>query len=169
MTDLPESGLSHLRDGDAGPESCMVDVSAKLESDREALARAIVRFPSTDLRDRALAGGGPKGPIAEVARVAGILAAKRTGELIPMCHPLGLDHVEVSFAAEGSAGIEVRCRARLRARTGVEMEAMTGAAVAALTIYDMVKALDKGIRIEAVELLEKRGGKSGHWIAETGS
>ncbi len=142
----------------------MVDVSAKAITPREALARARVSFPSDGLRDQALCGGGPKGPIAEVARVAGILAAKRTGEMIPMCHPLGLDHVEVTLAAQGSASIELRCRAATTGRTGVEMEAMTGAAVAALTVYDMVKGMDKGIRIEVVELLKKRGGKSGEWV-----
>lgn len=170
MTDPEEPELTHLREGPHGPEARMVDVSAKETTEREALARARVTFPDPATRDRALQGGGPKGPIAEVARVAAMLAAKRTGELIPMCHPLGLDHLEVEVRAAGEASIEVRCRARVRARTGVEMEAMTGAAVGALTVYDMVKGLDKGVRIEAVELLEKRGGKSGDWVAgERGS
>jgi cyclic pyranopterin phosphate synthase len=100
--------------------------------------------------------------VTEVAREDGILAAKRTSELIPMCHSLGLDHVEILFAP-GKDHLEVSCRASNRGRTGVEMEAMVGASVAALTVYDMVKALDHGIAIEKVELLEKRGGKSGTW------
>ena len=147
----------------------MVDVGGKRATARSALARACVRFPRGVL-SRALAGNGTKGPIAEVARAAGMLAAKRTGELIPMCHPLGLDHVEIRFMAhaghrDGRTGdvLEIRCRASCRARTGVEMEALVGAAVAALTVYDMTKGLEKGIAIERIELLEKRGGRSGTW------
>ena len=98
----------------------------------------------------------------EVARVAGILAAKRTGELIPMCHPLGLDHVEIQFEGAGER-LEIRCRAACHGRTGVEMEALTGAAIAALTVIDMTKALDPSISIECIELLEKSGGSSGTW------
>lgn len=141
----------------------MVDVSGKAITEREALARARIVFPDGTLRDSLMAGDGPKGPIVEVARVAGIQAAKRTGELIPMCHPLGLDGVEVRIQPEGEDAVEVTCRARVAGKTGVEMEAMVGASIAALTVYDMVKGVDKGIRIEAVELLEKRGGKSGTW------
>ncbi|TDJ75260.1 MAG: cyclic pyranopterin monophosphate synthase MoaC [Planctomycetota bacterium] len=166
--DAPEEShgpaLSHVTGGSRGPESRMVDVSGKPTTPRRALARAVVRFPAGRLAGL-LAGGGPKGPIEEVARAAGILAAKRTGELIPMCHPLGLDHVEITFRDLGSDRLEVRCGASCTGRTGVEMESMVGAAVAALTVYDMTKALDKGIRIEAVELLEKSGGKSGTWRA----
>lgn len=146
----------------------MIDVGEKVVTERRALARARVRFPPGVLA-RVLAGSGPKGPLEEVARVAGILAAKRTGDLIPMCHPLGLDHVEVTFDTPGEDLLEVRCAASCRARTGVEMEAMVGASVAALTVYDMAKGVDKGIRIEAVELLEKSGGKSGTWRAADGS
>jgi cyclic pyranopterin phosphate synthase len=149
----------------------MVDVGAKPITERSALARARVRFPAR-LLDLVLRRGGPKGPVTEVARAAGLLAAKRTGDLIPMCHPLGLDHVEILFEpersrrrgrAERSQFLEVLCRARTRGRTGVEMEALVGAAVAALTIYDMVKGLDHSISIERVELVEKRGGRSGVW------
>jgi cyclic pyranopterin phosphate synthase len=140
----------------------MVDVGAKPPSDRRAVARALVEFPAA-LLATVLAGAGPKGPVQEVARVAGILAAKRTAELIPMCHGLALDHVEIGFEVRGPGLLEVRCEVRCRAATGVEMEAMTGAAVAALTVYDMVKGLDKAIRLGAVELLEKSGGKSGTW------
>ena len=140
----------------------MVDVGKKVPSSRWALARARVAFPPGVLA-RVLSDQGPKGPIEEVARCAGILAAKRTAELIPMCHPLGLDHVELVFEPQDGDFLEIRCRASCEGRTGVEMEALTGAALAALTVYDMTKALDHGIRIESLELLEKGGGKSGTW------
>jgi len=143
----------------------MVDVGKKAATAREAVARARLVFPP-GLRDRVWRGDGPKGPIGEVARVAGILAAKRTSELVPMCHGLSLEHVEVELEPLGRDRLEVRCRARTTGRTGVEMEAMVGASLAALTVYDMTKALSKGIAIESVELLEKRGGKSGHWKRE---
>ena len=161
---MSDSELSHLEEQEGGARSRMVDVSQKPVTARAATARALVRFPHGRLR-AVLDGAGPKGPIEEVARSAGLLAAKRTGELIPMCHPLGLDHLEITFAADTSEAdtLEIRCTARCQGRTGVEMEAMTGAAVAALTVYDMTKALDHGIRIERVELLEKSGGKSGTW------
>ncbi|MEE2941065.1 MAG: cyclic pyranopterin monophosphate synthase MoaC [Planctomycetota bacterium] len=156
------AGLSHIETGPEGARSRMVDVGAKEATARSALARALVVFPEGELAS-ILAGGGPKGPIEEVARVAGILAAKDTGRLIPMCHPLGLDLVEVHLEDLGDDRLEVLCRASCTGRTGVEMEAMVGASVAALTVYDMTKALSKGIRIEGVELLEKTGGKSGAW------
>ncbi len=155
--------LSHIEtSADGTRQSRMVDVGGKPVTERSALARSLVEFPP-GLLGTILAGGGPKGPIEEVARVAGILAAKRTGDLIPMCHPLGLDLVEITFLAVSEDILEVRCRASCTGRTGVEMEAMTGAAIAALTVYDMTKAASKGIRIGAVELLEKSGGKSGLW------
>ncbi len=140
----------------------MVDVSAKTVTLRTATARARVVFPSP-VAASILRSGGPKGPIEEIARAAGVLAAKRTSDLIPLCHPLGLDSVDVEFAPHGKRAIEVRCTAVCTGKTGVEMEAMVGAAVAALTVYDMTKALDHGITIESVELIEKRGGKSGLW------
>lgn len=156
-------GLSHIKaSAEGGAHSVMVDVSGKPVTGRTALARAVVEFPTGLLGD-ILASGGPKGPIEEVARVAGILAAKRTGDLIPMCHPLGLDVVEVEFAQFGPDRLEIRCKTACSGRTGVEMEAMAGASIAALTVYDMTKALAKGIRIEAIELLEKTGGKNGPW------
>lgn len=163
------AGLSHVGEGPGGPEARMVDVGAKPVTAREALARARVRFPAGRL-GAVLAEGGPKGPIGEVARTAGILAAKRTGELIPMCHPLGLDVVEIHLAPDpGDPDVlEIRCRTACRGRTGVEMEALVGATVAALTVYDMTKALDHGIVIERAELLEKRGGRSGHWKRAAG-
>ncbi len=157
--------LSHLRKAEDGSrsEARMVDVSEKPVTARRALATASVRFPP-GLLDGLLAKGGPKGPIEEVARVAGIQAAKRTGELIPMCHPLGLDLCDVRFRASGDV-LEVRCEVRCSGRTGVEMEALTGASVAALTVIDMTKALTKDLRVEEVRLLEKDGGKSGSWRA----
>jgi len=155
-------GLSHIEAGPAGARSRMVDVGGKDVTARSALARAVVAFPEGELTS-ILAGGGPKGPIEEVARVAGILAAKDTGRLIPMCHPLGLDLVEIRFDELDGDRLEVLCRASCSGRTGVEMEAMVGASVAALTVYDMTKAISKGIRIEGVELVEKTGGKSGTW------
>jgi cyclic pyranopterin phosphate synthase len=144
----------------------MVDVGSKAVTAREALAEAWLRFPP-GVRARILAGAGPKGPVTEVARVAGIQAAKRTAELIPMCHSLGLDSVEVLFEAPGDdpERLRITCRTRCQGRTGVEMEAMTGAAVAALTVYDMTKALSKEIELERVRLLSKKGGKSGVWRA----
>lgn len=162
--DSSPEDLGHVRMTSEGAEAQMIDVSAKTVTNRTALARAVVVFPEGVL-PRLRAGQGPKGPIEETARIAGILAAKRTGELIPMCHPLGLNHVSIEFEERGPNRLEVRCRTACAERTGVEMEAMLGASVAALTIYDMAKGLDKGIRIEAVELLEKSGGKSGLWQA----
>jgi len=142
----------------------MVDVSAKPASLREACAEAVVRFPR-GLLARVRRGAGPKGPVEEVARVAGVMAAKRTHELVPMCHPLALDWVELVCAPRGADRLVLSCRTRCRGATGVEMEALTGAAIAALTVYDMTKALDPRISIERVRLLEKRGGKRGHWQA----
>lgn len=160
-----DEGLSHVRrDADGAAQSRMVDVGAKAVSARVAVARARVAFPP-GLLERVERDGGPKGPVHEVARVAGILAAKRTGEWIPMCHPLALDHVSITFSRPEPDLLEIRCEASCTGRTGVEMEAMTGASAAALTIYDMTKGMDHGIRIAGVELLEKRGGKSGHWRA----
>jgi cyclic pyranopterin phosphate synthase len=166
----PGTGLSHIASG-AGEraEACMVDVGGKPVTARSALARARVVFPSGVLAE-IRSGAGPKGSLEallETARTAAILAAKRTGELIPMCHPLGLDFVEVLFEVTGEDTLEVRCRAACTGRTGVEMEAMCGASLAALTIYDMTKALTKGIRVESLELLEKSGGKSGLWTSES--
>lgn len=158
-------GLSHVRTtADGRAAAHMVDVGTKPVRARSATALAAVRFPP-GLLARVLAGRGPKGAVEEIARAAGILAAKRTGELIPLCHPLGLDHVAIEFRARGEGVLEVRCRAACRGRTGVEMEALVGASLAALTIYDMTKSLDPAIVIERVALLEKRGGKSGLWRA----
>jgi cyclic pyranopterin phosphate synthase len=146
--------LSHF---DEAGQARMVDVGAKAETRREAVASAFV-----ELNEAVLAAlpQNPKGNPLEVARFAGIQAAKRTSELIPMCHPLALTFVDVQ-AQVVAEGVEIRATAATVAGTGVEMEAMTAAAVAALTVYDMTKALDKGIRIREIVLLSKTGGKSG--------
>jgi len=148
--------LSHY---DRAGRATMVDVSAKAETRRTARAYAFVKMRPAVLRQL---GGNPKGDPLEVARVAGIMAAKRTSELIPMCHPIGLAHSDVE-AAIVRGGVRILATATTTAPTGVEMEALTAAAVAALTVYDMTKALDKGIEIQDVYLLEKTGGKSGDW------
>ena len=141
----------------------MVDVSAKEATERLARASGLVRMRAETLGlilDRGMA----KGDVLEVARLAGIMAAKRTGDLIPLCHPLALSKVEVAVeAAEG--GLSVTARVKTTGPTGVEMEALTAASVACLTIYDMLKAAEKGMVIEAVRLREKTGGKSGDWRA----
>ena len=146
--------LSHY---DEAGNARMVDVSGKPETRRTASARAFVRMSRSVLK---ALPDNPKGNPLEVARVAGIQAAKKTSELIPMCHPLLLTHVDVSTTIRKD-GVLIRSTVALTGRTGVEMEALTAAAVAALTIYDMTKALDKGITIENIELEEKTGGKSG--------
>ena len=148
--------LSHY---DSAGRATMVDVSAKTETRRTARAHAFVKMRSAVLRQL---GDNPKGDPLEVARLAGIMAAKRTSELIPMCHPIGLAHSDVE-ASIVRGGIRILATATTTAPTGVEMEALTAATVAALTVYDMTKALDKGIEIQDVYLLEKTGGRSGDW------
>lgn len=144
----------------------MVDVGAKAATRREAEAEAKVFFSAAAF-ERIQRGDLPKGALAEPARLAGILAAKRTSEWIPLCHPLFLDSVSVDIRLLPEAqAMEIRCTARCTGKTGVEMEAMVGAAAAALTVYDMTKALDKGSRIEGLRLLRKSGGKSGEWQAQ---
>ena len=157
---MSESELTHLgADGRAE----MVDVSDKDVTQRRAAARAVVRVtPQT--AQLVVAGDAPKGDVIGVARIAGIQAAKRTHELIPLCHQLPLSFVGVEATIDIEAGvIELTAEARTTARTGVEMEALTAASVAALTIYDMVKGVERGAVIERIELLEKSGGRSGHW------
>ncbi len=156
------SELTHL---DGKGAARMVDVGAKEPTARRAVARAVVRVsPATAAA--VAAGDAPKGDVLGTARIAGIQAAKRTGELIPLCHPLVLDHVDVEARVEADGAIVIEASAAVQARTGVEMEAMTAAAVAALTVYDMVKGLERGARIEAVQLMEKSGGRSGHWTRD---
>jgi cyclic pyranopterin phosphate synthase len=152
--------LTHL---DEHGDARMVDVGGKPVTARRAVARAIVRMAPETARIVA-AGDAPKGDVLGVARVAGIMAAKKTGELIPLCHPMGLDHVDVDGVVDVEAGtVTVTASAGVTARTGVEMEAMTAASVAALTIYDMVKGVERGVVIEEVALLEKSGGAGGTW------
>lgn len=142
----------------------MVDVSAKPETARAATARGRVRMAAATLEAVGSAGGAGKGDVIAVAELAGIMAAKRTGDLIPLCHPIGLDSVSVRIAADAALpGLIVTAETRCTGRTGVEMEAMTAVSVACLTIYDMLKAIDRGMAIEAVELVAKSGGKSGDW------
>jgi len=156
---MPER-LTHV---DESGSARMVDVSAKPVTERRAVAQAVVSM-SAETAAAVLAGDAPKGDVLGVARIAGVQAAKRTGELIPLCHPLGLDHVDVEASVDADAGtITLTATAAVAARTGVEMEAMTAAAVAALTVYDMVKGLERGVEIASVALLEKSGGRSGHW------
>ncbi len=150
--------FSHLdRDGQAR----MVDVAEKPVTARSATAGAIV-FLSAEAFDKVAAGETAKGNLFAVARIAGIMAAKRTAELIPLCHPLALSHVRIEFEIDAAETcIRIRATCRVAAQTGVEMEAMTAATVAALTIYDMCKAVDRAIRIGDVRLIEKSGGRSG--------
>jgi cyclic pyranopterin phosphate synthase len=148
--------LSHYVESGAAR---MVDVSAKTETRRTARAHAFVHVRRSVLRKLP---SNPKGNPLEVARIAGIMSAKRTSEMIPLCHPLPLSHVDVDLKVE-SAGIRITSTASTTAQTGVEMEALTAAAVAALTVYDMTKALDKSIEIQDLYLLEKTGGKSGDY------
>ncbi len=155
--------LTHLgRGGDAR----MVDVSAKAATEREAIAEGRVVM-TTQTLDVVLAGNAKKGDVLGAARIAGIMAAKRTHELIPLCHPLPVSNIAVDIEPERKLpGLNVRARVKVIGPTGVEMEALTAVAVACLTIYDMVKALERGMRIEGLRLLEKRGGKSGPYRAK---
>jgi cyclic pyranopterin phosphate synthase len=158
MSDEPK--LTHL---DESGSARMVDVGAKPETERVARARAVLTM-SPDAAAAVVAGDAPKGDVLGTARLAGVQAAKRTAELIPLAHPLPLTLVDVLAEVEESAGrITLIAEARTVARTGVEMEAMTAAAVAALTVYDMVKGVERGVTIERVELVHKSGGRSGEW------
>jgi len=141
----------------------MVDVGDKPTTERRAVARALVKV-SPETAHKVLAGDAPKGDVLGVARIAGIQAAKRTAELIPLCHPLPLSFVGVDGEVDADAGeIVLTAEARTTGQTGVEMEALTAASVAALTVYDMVKGIERGAEIASVQLLEKSGGKSGEW------
>lgn len=156
------SGLTHF---DAEGRAVMVDVSAKAESERLAVARASITMAPETLA-RIEAGSIGKGDVLAVARLAGIMAAKRTGELIPLCHPIPLTAVSVDLACDRArSAVDITARCRTVGRTGVEMEAMTAATVAALTVYDMCKAIDRAMRIGEVRLTHKSGGKSGTYEA----
>jgi cyclic pyranopterin monophosphate synthase len=154
------SGLTHFN---ARGEAQMVDVGAKDETHRVAVASGRIRLAAATL-DRILAGGHAKGDVIGVARLAGIMGAKRTADLIPLCHPLALTRVEVDFTPEPDVpALACRAMVETRGRTGVEMEALTAVQVALLTVYDMCKAVDRGMTITDVGLEEKRGGRSGDW------
>lgn len=162
MTADDEAKLSHIDETGAAR---MVDVSAKDDTAREAVAEGyVVMQPATLALIQE--GGIPKGDVIAVARIAGVMAAKRTSDLIPMCHPLPITGVTVDLAPAGDDRIHIRATVKTTGKTGVEMEALTAVGVAALTVYDMCKAVDRGMRIEGVRLLEKRGGKSGEWRAD---
>jgi cyclic pyranopterin phosphate synthase len=155
--------LTHL---DASGAARMVDVGAKEATERRARARATVRM-SPGTAAAVAAGDAPKGDVLGTARIAGIQAAKRTAELIPLAHPLPLTFVDVTGRIEADSGtIELEAEARVIGRTGVELEAMTACAAAALTVYDMVKGLERGVAIERIELVAKAGGRSGEWRRE---
>ena len=153
------SGLTHF---DAQGAATMVDVSAKAETARSATARArVVMQPATLAVIRA--GSAAKGDVLGVARLAGIMAAKRTAELIPLCHPLPISAVAVSLEPDGEDAVAIEASVRTTGRTGVEMEALTAASVAALTVYDMCKAIDRSMRVDGLRVVHKAGGKSGEF------
>ncbi|NJK79233.1 MAG: cyclic pyranopterin monophosphate synthase MoaC [Chloroflexaceae bacterium] len=168
MNEADTPRLSHL---DEQGHAQMVDVGAKPETQREAVARGAVLMQPATLR-LIVAGALPKGDVLAVARVAGIMAAKRTPDLIPLCHTLLLTNVAVDFTPQHATAdtpdstLHIEALVRTRGQTGVEMEALTAVSVAALTIYDMCKAVDKGMRISDIRLVQKRGGQSGAWVLE---
>lgn len=157
-TDHGAEGLTHVR---ADGAVHMVDVSEKVPTSRRAVAQASV-ITRPEVIQQIVAGGLPKGEVLAVARIAGIMAAKRTPDLVPLCHPLPITGVEVDLEANGDR-VEIRAVVKTVGVTGVEMEALTAASVAALTVYDMIKAVDKAAIITDVRVLEKEGGKSGPW------
>jgi cyclic pyranopterin monophosphate synthase len=161
MTNMSDK-LTHFN---AAGEAHMVDVGSKAETARRAVATGLTRMQADTLQ-RVVEGTASKGDVIGIARIAAIQAAKRTGDLIPLCHPIPLTHVDVSFEVNAAEKF-VRCTAiaETQGRTGVEMEAMTAVSIALLTLYDMLKAVDRGMIIERIQLLEKLGGKSGHWRA----
>lgn len=155
LTHLDDSGRPH-----------MVDVSAKPETGRSAVARGRVTTLRSTL-DLALSGAGAKGDVLRTAELAGVMAAKKTGDLVPLCHPLPLTSVLVTITPdEALPGFAVTAEVRTVGRTGVEMEALTAVSIACLTLYDMLKSVDRGMLIEAIELVEKKGGRSGEWRRE---
>jgi cyclic pyranopterin monophosphate synthase len=154
--------LTHLR---SSGEANMVDVSAKPATERIAVAEGRVVMAAKTL-DLVRKGDAKKGDVLGVARLAGIMAAKRTHELIPLCHPLAVSQIEVDIEPDTKLpGVRVKARVKVSGKTGVEMEALTAVSVACLTVYDMVKAVERGMRIEGIRLVEKSGGKSGHYRA----
>lgn len=161
--------MSDLTHFNARGEAHVVDVGDKAETERLAVAEGRIRMRPETL-ERIVAGTHGKGDVLGVARVAGIMGAKRTSELVPLCHPVALTSVEVDLEPEAdTAAVRCSARAETRGRTGVEMEALAAVQVALLTVYDMCKAVDRGMTIDGVRLLEKRGGKSGTWRADDDS
>lgn len=160
-TEEHPGGLSHL---DAAGAARMVDVTEKGDTARVAVAEAVVRMKPETLA-LIQSGGMPKGDVLATARIAGIMAAKRTPDLIPLCHPLPITGASVELIPDGEDALRITATVKTTGKTGVEMEALTAASVAALTVYDMCKAVEKGMTIEGIRLLEKRGGKSGEWRA----
>src|SRR4030088_830526 len=160
MSDDPR--LTHL---DEHGEARMVDVGGKPVTERRAVPRATAPM-SPEAAQLVVAGDAPKGDVLGTARIAGVMAAKRTGELIPLCHPLALSKVTLDITTDSKLpGCVVRATVKVTGPTGVEMEALTAVSVACLTIYDMIKAVERGVRIEGIHLVEKKGGKSGHYRA----
>jgi cyclic pyranopterin monophosphate synthase len=160
MTGNRSKILTHI---DQGGAARMVDVSPKPATERIAVAAGFVRMTAATL-ELVLSGNARKGDVLGAARIAGIMAAKRTHELIPLCHPLAISKAEVEITPE-SGGLSVQATVKVTGQTGVEMEALTAVSVACLTVYDMIKAVERGVTIEAIRLVEKRGGKSGHYRA----
>ncbi len=160
---MADASLTHF---DLTGQAHMVDVGAKDETARVAVAAGTIRMQAATLA-LIQAGNARKGDVLGIARIAGIMGAKRTADLIPLCHPIALTRVTVDFHVDPDAGaVECTARAQTRGRTGVEMEALMAVQVALLTIYDMCKAADRGMTIDGVRLLEKHGGKSGDWVAD---
>jgi len=161
-TNLWKPAMSELSHFDTGGASRMVDVGGKMITHRLARASGLVRMAAETLalvRNKKAA----KGDVLEVARLGGIMAAKRTAELIPLCHPLPLESVAIDFAFPDESSLRIEATVQVEAKTGVEMEALTAVSVAALTVYDMCKSVDRGMSIERIQLEEKAGGRSGHW------
>lgn len=159
---MPVKKLTHF---DARGQARMVDIAEKGETHRVAVARGTIRMLPATLR-QIRAGSAKKGDVLGVARIAAIQAAKRTAELIPLCHPLALTRIDIDFSLHSKPpAVECTVTAETVGRTGVEMEALTAVSTALLTIYDMCKAVDRGMRLERIRLIEKSGGKSGHWKA----
>lgn len=155
-------GLTHIDESGAAR---MVDVGGKAVTRRRAVARGRVRMSAEALA--LVKAGSKKGDVLQVARIAGIQGAKKTADLVPLCHPLMLDSVQVSLTCvDDPSSVAIEASAAISGRTGVEMEALTAVSVAALTVYDMVKAVDKGMTIEGIELVSKEGGRSGHWTRD---
>ncbi len=162
---MPGSELTHI---DPGGAARMVDVSDKAATERVAVAEGRVRMSQATL-DLVLSGNAKKGDVLGAARIAGIMAAKKTHDLIPLCHPLPITKVEIDVTPDADApGLVVRATVKVTGPTGVEMEALTAVSVACLTVYDMIKAVERGAVIDAIRLIEKRGGKSGHYRAGEG-